>query len=88
MEKNTILAVVLSIVVIVGFYVIQGIFFPIQQPAASVSVERTDGAAGGGSSGVSPVSPGAVQPSGEAHDGEELGGARRELGVDEVAEDV
>jgi YidC/Oxa1 family membrane protein insertase len=28
MEKNTILAVVLSIVVLVGFYVVQGVFFP------------------------------------------------------------
>jgi YidC/Oxa1 family membrane protein insertase len=68
-EKNTILAVVLSIVVIVGFYVIQGIFYPIQQPAAPVSAERPDGAVGGGASGVSPVSPDAVQPGGEAHDG-------------------
>ncbi|MDR2783266.1 MAG: membrane protein insertase YidC, partial [Treponema sp.] len=61
MEKNTILAVVLSTVVIVGFFVIQGIFYPIQQPAAPVPVERTDG---GTSGGVSPVSPDAVQPSG------------------------
>jgi YidC/Oxa1 family membrane protein insertase len=65
-EKNTILAVVLSIIVIVGFYVIQGSFYPIQQPAAPVPVERTDGATGGGTSSVSPaspVSPAAVQPS-------------------------
>jgi YidC/Oxa1 family membrane protein insertase len=63
-EKNTILAVVLSIVVIVGFYVIQGIFYP-QQPAAPILVERTDG---DGTSSVSPVSPDAVQPSGETAD--------------------
>jgi YidC/Oxa1 family membrane protein insertase len=35
MEKNTLLAVVLSIVVISGFYLVQGIFFP-SQPAAPV----------------------------------------------------
>jgi len=33
MEKNTLLAVVLSIVVLVGFYVVQGIFFPPKQTA-------------------------------------------------------
>jgi len=31
MEKNTLLAVVLSIVVLVGFYVVQGVFFPPRQ---------------------------------------------------------
>jgi YidC/Oxa1 family membrane protein insertase len=35
MEKNTLLAVVLSIVVISGFYLVQGVFFP-PQPAAPV----------------------------------------------------
>jgi YidC/Oxa1 family membrane protein insertase len=34
MEKRTLLAVVLSIVVITGFYLIQGIFFPQQRPPA------------------------------------------------------
>jgi len=33
MEKNTLLAVVLSIVVLVGFYLVQGIFFPPKQQA-------------------------------------------------------
>ncbi|MDR3338018.1 MAG: membrane protein insertase YidC [Treponema sp.] len=33
MEKNTIIAVVLSIVVLIGFYFVQGIFFPPQQQA-------------------------------------------------------
>jgi YidC/Oxa1 family membrane protein insertase len=62
-EKNTILAVVLSIVVIVAFYVIQGLFFPIQQPAASVPVERTSGE----SPDASPSgSPSAVQQSGSS----------------------
>jgi YidC/Oxa1 family membrane protein insertase len=32
MEKNTILAVVLSTVVLVGFYVVQGVFFPSKKP--------------------------------------------------------
>jgi YidC/Oxa1 family membrane protein insertase len=36
MEKNTLLAVVLSIAVLVGFYFIQGIFFPPKQAAPSV----------------------------------------------------
>ncbi|MDR0375764.1 MAG: membrane protein insertase YidC [Treponema sp.] len=62
MEKNTILAVVLSLAVIIGFYVIQGIFYP-QRPAASVSVERTNEDANG-ESGVSPVSANGDQPSG------------------------
>jgi len=34
MEKNTLLAVVLSIVVLVGFYAVQGVFFPKKNPAA------------------------------------------------------
>jgi YidC/Oxa1 family membrane protein insertase len=34
MEKNTLLAVVLSIVVLVGFYLVQGIFFPPRQNQA------------------------------------------------------
>ena len=38
MEKNTILAVVLSIVILVGFYTIQGIFFP---PNPAVSGQST-----------------------------------------------
>jgi YidC/Oxa1 family membrane protein insertase len=33
MEKNTILAVVLSTLVLVGFYVVQGVFFPRAKPA-------------------------------------------------------
>jgi YidC/Oxa1 family membrane protein insertase len=59
-EKNTILAVVLSVVVIVAFYAIQGIFFPIQQPAASVPIEQTSGE----SPGIPGDSPSAIQPSG------------------------
>jgi YidC/Oxa1 family membrane protein insertase len=38
MEKNTLLAVVLSIVVLVGFYFVQGIFFPPRQNQAPPSV--------------------------------------------------
>ncbi|MDR2730358.1 MAG: membrane protein insertase YidC [Treponema sp.] len=34
MEKNTILAVVLSVVVLVGFYTIQGVFFPQKRTAS------------------------------------------------------
>ncbi|GHT73691.1 membrane protein insertase YidC [Spirochaetia bacterium] len=40
MEKNTLMAVVLSIVVIAGFYIVQGVFFPPEappSPAAPVS---------------------------------------------------
>ncbi|MDR0289971.1 MAG: membrane protein insertase YidC, partial [Treponema sp.] len=39
MEKNTLLAIVLCIVVLVGFYFIQGIFFPpvVSQPAQTAS---------------------------------------------------
>ncbi|GHT77594.1 membrane protein insertase YidC [Spirochaetia bacterium] len=36
MEKNTLMAVVLSIVVITGFYIVQGVFFPSQAPPPSV----------------------------------------------------
>ena len=32
MEKNTVLAVVLSTVVLIGFYVVQGVFFPPKKP--------------------------------------------------------
>ena len=32
MEKNTVLAVVLSTVVLIGFYVVQGVFFPSKKP--------------------------------------------------------
>ena len=39
MEKNTLFAVVLSIVVLVGFYVVQGIFFP-PKPAAPVQTAQ------------------------------------------------
>ena len=48
MEKNTVLAIVLSVVVLVGFYAVQGIFFPPQQPAASAQTTQSavpDGAA-------------------------------------------
>ena len=41
MEKNTLLAVVLSVIVITGFYFVQGIFFPPAPPAAPVTVEQT-----------------------------------------------
>jgi YidC/Oxa1 family membrane protein insertase len=41
MEKNTLLAIVLSIVVLVGFYLIQGIFFP---PVASQPPQSSSGA--------------------------------------------
>ncbi|MDR3334293.1 MAG: membrane protein insertase YidC [Treponema sp.] len=37
MEKRTLLAVVLSVVVIAGYYIIQGIFFPPREPARGVS---------------------------------------------------
>ncbi|MDR1373747.1 MAG: membrane protein insertase YidC [Treponema sp.] len=37
MEKRTVLAVVLSIVVISGFYIIQGVFFPPQQQPGTVA---------------------------------------------------
>jgi YidC/Oxa1 family membrane protein insertase len=40
MEKNTILAVVLSIVVLVVFYVVQGIFFP-PQPATTAATSTS-----------------------------------------------
>jgi YidC/Oxa1 family membrane protein insertase len=40
MEKNTILAVVLSVVVITGFYLVQGIFFPQTRPAPPPVQER------------------------------------------------
>jgi YidC/Oxa1 family membrane protein insertase len=36
MEKNTILAVVLSTIVLIGFYLIQGVFFPRKPPVSSV----------------------------------------------------
>jgi YidC/Oxa1 family membrane protein insertase len=39
MEKNTILAVVLSTLVLVGFYVVQGVFFPRTQPAQQAAVQ-------------------------------------------------
>jgi len=39
MEKNTILAVVLSIVILVGFYAIQGIFFPPKPPVPQQSAQ-------------------------------------------------
>ncbi|MDR2501452.1 MAG: membrane protein insertase YidC [Treponema sp.] len=35
MEKRTLLAIVLSIAVIIGFYLVQGIFFPQKQPAGA-----------------------------------------------------
>jgi YidC/Oxa1 family membrane protein insertase len=43
MEKNTLLAIVLSIVVLVGFYLIQGIFFPpaVNQPTQSSAGTET-----------------------------------------------
>ena len=40
MQKNTIIAVALSVVVLVGFYVVQGIFFP-KKPAAGRTTEIT-----------------------------------------------
>ncbi|HCC36628.1 MAG TPA: membrane protein insertase YidC [Treponema sp.] len=57
MEKNTVLAVVLSIVVLVGFYLVQGIIFPpqpIPAPATQTNSEQT-----------APVQP-APQPAGVA----------------------
>ncbi|MDR0316487.1 MAG: membrane protein insertase YidC [Treponema sp.] len=56
MEKNTLLAVVLSVAVLVGFYLVQGIFFPPTPaqtaPGATAPVQTTPGA-----SGVSEVPP-------------------------------
>ncbi len=46
MEKNTILAVVLSTIVLIVFYVLQGVFFPRQQPVAQqpvISADQTPG---------------------------------------------
>jgi YidC/Oxa1 family membrane protein insertase len=40
MEKNTLLAVALSILVLVGFYVVQGVFFP-PSPAAPVQTAQS-----------------------------------------------
>ncbi|MDR0443636.1 MAG: membrane protein insertase YidC [Treponema sp.] len=60
MEKNTILAVILSIVVLVGFYLAQGVFFPskqtapaVQQPPAAVVATDTP---------VQELPPSAIQP--------------------------
>ncbi|MDR1868683.1 MAG: membrane protein insertase YidC [Treponema sp.] len=39
MEKNTILAIVLSTVVLIGFYVMQGVFFPKTNPASAVQTQ-------------------------------------------------
>jgi YidC/Oxa1 family membrane protein insertase len=41
MEKNTLLAIVLSVVVISGFFLIQSFFFPPQQPARAARIEQS-----------------------------------------------
>ncbi|MDR3114722.1 MAG: membrane protein insertase YidC [Treponema sp.] len=53
MEKRTLLAVVLSVFVISGYYMVQGIFFP---PAASVVTEAVETPAAPGTSREEPVS--------------------------------
>jgi YidC/Oxa1 family membrane protein insertase len=40
MEKNTILAVVLSTFVVIGFFMIQGMFFPPEQPVAGIQSQQ------------------------------------------------
>jgi YidC/Oxa1 family membrane protein insertase len=43
MEKRTLLAVVLSVIVISGFYIIQGIFFPPAGPSAGETITESPG---------------------------------------------
>ncbi|MDR0602012.1 MAG: membrane protein insertase YidC [Treponema sp.] len=47
MEKNTILAIVLSVVVILGFYFIQGLIFPPKLPLPANGSASPDGSASG-----------------------------------------
>jgi len=54
MEKNTLLAIVLSIVVLVGFYAVQGIFFPRKQQQAAPPIAATSDA--------TPVAPAPTSP--------------------------
>jgi len=39
MEKNTVLAVVLTTLVLIGFYVVQGVFFPPKKTAQQPNVQ-------------------------------------------------
>ncbi|MDR1419498.1 MAG: membrane protein insertase YidC [Treponema sp.] len=82
MEKNTILAIVLSVVVVLGFYFVQGIFFPPKPslPANgsvpvgasapgtgnAAAVVPADGASAPGSAAIGPAGSGAAGPSVEA----------------------
>jgi YidC/Oxa1 family membrane protein insertase len=56
MEKNTLMAVVLSIVVIAGFFIVQNVFFP---PPVPAPIEASPSAAAPVSSAPSPVAPSA-----------------------------
>ena len=65
MEKNTILAVVLSIVVLVAFYVVQGIFFPPRPPVPAAQSASTVSEAPSGApvqEQAAPVAPSASPP--------------------------
>jgi YidC/Oxa1 family membrane protein insertase len=62
MEKNTILAIVLSVVVVLGFYFIQGVFFP---PKSGGSAERSESRESSVSAAPAADSPSGIPDSGE-----------------------
>ncbi|MDR1287179.1 MAG: membrane protein insertase YidC [Treponema sp.] len=70
MEKNTILAIVLSVAVILGFYFVQGIFFP-PKPSFPVNGAAPQGASAPGSAAAEPAGP-SVE-AGELYDAGETG---------------
>ena len=57
MEKRTILAVVLSMVVMIGFFVIQSILYPPPEPPPPGQAAQGTAGSGGGQEIVTPVSP-------------------------------
>jgi YidC/Oxa1 family membrane protein insertase len=87
MEKRTLLAVVLSVVVISGYWIIQGIFFPSPERVSSVPVEQApvQGTSAGPSS---PDSPLVEAPLGVSLDrsGETLPGSAEVLNPDPISE--